>query len=70
MSKINGTIICEQCKESIEWEYIIPQHISSPYLDVVKIDSEKSYARKIAPSEFRVRCPHCDNINIFLYNTK
>ena len=70
MSKINGTIICEQCEELIEWEYIIPQHISSPYLDVVKIDSKKVYVRQIAPNKFCIRCPHCDNINILSHNTK
>lgn len=42
MPKISGTIVCEQCGEPINWEYIIPQHIDSPTYDVVEISTNRS----------------------------
>lgn len=68
MPKISGTIVCEQCGEPINWEYIIPQHIDSPIYDVVEISANRSYAKLVGSSELCVRCKNCDSISIFPYS--
>ena len=45
--KISGNIICEKCKNNIEWEYIIPQHISSKQLQIEIINSELHHPNKV-----------------------
>ena len=68
--KISGNIICEKCKNNIEWEYIVPQHISSKQLQVEIINSELHHPNKVKRIDntkyiFNVRCKKCDTQNFF-----
>ena len=69
MPTISGTVICKQCQGKIDWEYVLPQHISSgPLYDVVKIDPNKSYAKLTNSTELCVRCKNCGSMNILPYS--
>lgn len=73
--KINGNIECEKCKSKIEWEYLVPQHISSGIIDVEMIDNRLAHPTKVEKKDntiyiFKVRCKKCDAINFFELKSK
>lgn len=74
MPKIYGTHYCSNCENEIPWDYHIPNHISSSYYEVFKIEPENYHAKRINSVssdviELRVVCDECGQIDDFIYNS-
>ena len=68
---LTGTLICENCKSNIEWEYIVPQKLSEEFLQAETLDESKAHPVrmcKMNENEYllRLRCKNCDSVNEFI----
>lgn len=71
--KLTGKINCENCNTELEWEYIVPQHISARQFVVERINTEIYSANKISKNEdntftLSIICKECGTRNIFKTN--
>jgi hypothetical protein len=72
---ISGEITCSKCNNIIEWEYLVPQRLSSRTLQVDKLDKSKVRPTKLSKTDtneytFECRCKKCDALNRFTYYTE
>ena len=73
--KITGSCFCQKCNSLINWEYIIPQKISTSTFAVEVENKNLHHPNKIKQIDnetylFNVRCRNCDYLNKFEVKSK
>lgn len=67
--KITCKINCENCNESLEWEFVVRQHISSSRFDVEVFNTKVYHPAKLADENenylFEIQCKNCNKVNRF-----
>lgn len=71
---LNDELLCQNCNETIEWYYQVPQLITSRFLEIEKIPMNKSKVFscifiKENTYELTCRCKNCYCDNVFQYET-
>ena len=71
---LNGTHTCEKCNTTNEWVCHVKEKISDGKLTAFSYPKDKIPVsiRYIKESEYKFsyRCPKCDYLNIFSYNSE
>lgn len=73
--KITDSCFYQKCNSLINWEYIVPQKISTPTFTVEVENKKFHHPNKIKQLDnetylFNVRCKNCDHLNNFEVKSK
>lgn len=77
--KIQGKEICKKCKKEFQWEYQVPQKLSSNLFDIESYSRDKASIYEVIksiekdgykmPVEATIYCPHCGSLNTLEYKS-